>query len=219
MKKMYKNRYGFFVNPQLSWLPATTVTTCLRGCRKLNTDIYRPIISDVFTLSLFQIKCVKRERRSINHGCGQAPGKPRLVTSGRLMNESDPRVDGQCQVSGCFALIIYVCPVIHRGRCGTRGSTFKLINITQETQLFPERHSVNRALSHSSTQKMGMSRQPALNYATSPEGLLGSAGVAILLIYHWRQIVFCLFFYLSPKNQTCTPLEGKGGKSLCTDLS
>lgn len=34
-----------------------------------------------------------------------------------LTNEFDPRNDGQCQVSGCFALIIYVCPVIHTGRC------------------------------------------------------------------------------------------------------
>jgi hypothetical protein len=57
--KMIKNSYGSFVNHQLPRLTAASVTTCFRGCRKLNTDAYRPIISDVFTLSLLQIKCVK----------------------------------------------------------------------------------------------------------------------------------------------------------------
>lgn len=61
------------------------------------------------------------------------PWETRPVTSGGLMNESDPREGGQCQVSGRFALIIYEYPVIHRERCGTRGSTFKFINITQGT--------------------------------------------------------------------------------------
>lgn len=57
--KMHMNSYGSFVNRQLPWLTAATVTTCFRGCRKLDTDAYRPIVSDVFTLSLLQIKCVK----------------------------------------------------------------------------------------------------------------------------------------------------------------